>query len=267
MDVAEMDQTLENKGLREWWEPMDYELPKPNPENTDTPCRHFGPFDGLDNRTGPHHWRLKPIPWAWIVAADNLGQSGAPLRVGLMVHALTKAYRATHLNPARICADDSDHVGTAQTRMGEYLTALAGAGLITLDRKRGRKYRVLPTNPVEPDPKWMTPRGLWWPAVSHLANHSTVSAVLGYLFLSIHYDFDTETAVVPKNLAGWTRTRRDFERAMAELRAQGLVVREKIRVYRVPTLFRADPAVDLKPGWMTPITRAADQRDRRERRG
>lgn len=89
-------------------------------------------------RPGPKEWFLKgPIPWNWLSRASMAGGKTLTVAVGLWFRAgLTKS-REVKLTK-RVLFD----LGLSRFAVYRGLLALEGAGLVVLDRRRGRKAIV-----------------------------------------------------------------------------------------------------------------------------
>lgn len=225
-----------------------------DPAFDDSSHRHFGVYDG-ETRYGPHLWRFRRnIPWKWILDADGIQPGGMHVRTGLMIWAMASAYRAYELRPVRICRDDRDHIGINGDKMTQYLRDLASAGLISAEFHPRRKSKVLPISltTAKEMGRWRILRGVWWGPLSHISCHASHSALMAYLFLSMHFDRRLEKSLPDPELPGWIRPRRDFERGTKELREHGLIIRDRLMEYQMPVLFKPADGVELKPGWLTP---------------
>jgi len=57
-------------------------------------------------------------------------------------------------------------------------------------------------------------------------------------------------AMIAPHLAGWTRSRRDYQRGLAALLDSGLVINEGTAGFVLPTLFGPCDKVSIVPGWV-----------------
>lgn len=246
-ELAEMWDRIRDK----WGDDIFRPEPEPKPHRPEHTC----PSMMGEPAFGPWYWRTaRAIPWHWVIEADRLGTSARHVRAGVLVRVFHDSFRCRSVEPVRIGASDSAHVGIREDDFAGVLRDLDRAGLIQAEFHRGRKIRALPVNSktrTEIGP-WKTPRNLWWPALSHISVHLPAVSFVAYLFLAMHTARKTNRATVPPILPGWVRNRRDFQRGVAALVSAGVIARESFGEYTLPVLFGPHETVQILPGWTAP---------------
>lgn len=196
---------------------------------------------------GPMFWRYhKPIPWLNILRADSLGSGYRHLRVYLLVRGMFDAFRCSRARPLAICRRDSDYVRVNHDDFNRTLNELSAAGLIEAYAHHGRKTRVYSSKHTAG--KYRTCREMWFPPISHISTHLPGVAVLAYAYLSMFLVNNESRAILPKNLPGWVKSRREFRKGTTALVAAGIIGRESCREYTLPVLFGPHPDVEIQLG-------------------
>jgi hypothetical protein len=150
--------------------------------------------------------------------------------------------------PLTICREDSDYVRVKSQDFNRILADLATANLIQLEQKNGRKSVIRSFRHAGNVGRWKTCRGLWFPPFSHISTELPAVSVMTYAFLTMHLAQKTNHAIVPKNLAGWAQSRREFNRGARALVDAGLIIREGCRDYIMPVLGGPNPNITINLG-------------------
>lgn len=199
---------------------------------------------------GPMHWRYStPIPWIHLVTAEKMGAAHQHVRVYLLARAMFDGLRCTYnRRPLKISREDSDYVRVCSQNFNGILRDLASAKLIQLEQSHGQKSIIRSFGRAGNVGRWKTCRGLWFPPISHISTELPAVSVMTYAFLTMHLARKSNHATVPKSLAGWTQSRREFNRGARALVDAGLIIREGCRDYTMPVLGGPNPDIAIKLG-------------------
>ena len=183
--------------------------------------------------------------------ADSLGSAYRHLRAYVLIHAMFDALKCDKSRPLTVSKHDSGYVGITLQIMNRTIAELHAAGLLEIETHTGRKTRVkrIPRTAA----RRKTCRNIWFPPISHISINLPGVSVLAYLFLTTHLVRNQNRAVLPKNLTGWVKSRREFYKGTAALAEAGIIRKETCREYTLPVLFTPHPDVEIRLGTETKL--------------